>query len=95
MEKWRYNNFVTGLLIGSALGGLAGLLFAPKSGRELRAGIKTTRQKAFEETKDLIGKVNHQVSETGQRARNAWSCIKGEFLPEHRIESPEESVGEA
>ena len=91
----KYNHFLTGLLVGGALGGVAGLLFASKSGRELRAKIKTTGQKAFEETKGFIGGVNRQVSEKRDKARNIWSCIKGETSPQYRVESPEESVGEA
>ncbi|MFB3886948.1 MAG: YtxH domain-containing protein [Thermodesulfobacteriota bacterium] len=89
------NNFLTGLLIGSAVGGLAGLLFAPKSGKELRDDIKTSGQKAFEETKGFIGRVNHQVSEKSEKAKNIWSCIKGEASPQYRVESAEESAGEA
>lgn len=97
MEDRKYRHFLNGLFIGGALGGLAGLLFAPKSGKELRADIKTTGQKAVEETKDFIGKASHQVSETRDRARNILSCIKerGESSAQDRAESAEESVGEA
>jgi gas vesicle protein len=94
-EKKGYNYFLTGLLISSAFGGLAGLLFAPKSGKELRADIKTTGQKVVEETKGFVGNVNHQFSEKCERAKNIWSCIKGETSPQYRTESAEESVGEA
>ena len=96
----KYYRFTTGLLIGSALGGLAGLLFAPKSGRELRAGIKTAGEQTFEEAKGFIGKANRRVSETRQKARNIWSCIRegGETAPQYEAESAEsveEFVGEA
>jgi gas vesicle protein len=93
----KHNYFLNGLLMGAALGGVAGLLFAPKSGRELRADIKTAGQKAFGETKGYIGKASRQVSETRQRARDIWSCIKEnrETAPQYRTESVEESVGEA
>jgi gas vesicle protein len=96
-ENRRHNYFMTGLLMGAALGGMAGLLFAPKSGRELRSDIKTTGQKAFEETKGVIGKASRQVSETRQRARDIWSCMKGkgETAAQNDTESLEESVGEA
>lgn len=33
-------HFFKGLLMGGALGALAGILFAPKSGKELRSDIK-------------------------------------------------------
>lgn len=93
----KYYRFLSGLLIGSVLGGVAGLLFAPKSGRELRADMKTTGLKTVEGTKDFIGKANHRVSETRQKANNIWSCIKekGETTPQYQAESLEESAGEA
>jgi gas vesicle protein len=93
-QQRKHNYFLNGLLMGAALGGVAGLLFAPKSGMELRAGIKSTGQKAFEETKGFIGKASHQVSEARQRARNIWSCIKEdrETVPQYGAESEEESV---
>jgi gas vesicle protein len=93
----KYYRFTTGLLVGSALGGLAGLLFAPKSGKELRADMKTAGQKTFEEAKDFIGKANHRVSETRQKARNILSCIRerGETAPQYEAESVEEFAGEA
>jgi len=93
----KYYRFTTGLLIGSALGGLAALLFAPKSGKELRADIKTAREKTFKEAKDFIGKANSRVFETRQKARNIWSCIRerGETAPQYEAESGEEFAGEA
>jgi gas vesicle protein len=93
----KYYRFTTGLLIGSALGGLTGLLFAPKSGKELRSDIKTAGQNTFEEAKGFIGKANHRVSETRLKARNIWSCIRerGETTPRYEAESTEEFAGEA
>ncbi len=94
MGKRRSGSFLTGLLIGGALGGVAGLLFAPKSGSELRADIKTTGQRAVEGTKGFIGEVNRQASEKRERARNLWSCVKRETSPQYKAESAEESVRE-
>ena len=47
LGKGRNSSSLKKLLIGGALGGVAGLLFAPKSGREIRAGIKTTGQRSL------------------------------------------------
>jgi len=96
-EERKHSHFFTGLLVGGFLGGLAGVLFAPKSGRESRADIRTTGQKAREETKAFIGKASRQVSGTGQKAKDIWSCVKGKghVAPEFRSESAEDSVGEA
>lgn len=97
MDERKYSNFFAGLLVGGFLGGLTSLLFAPKSGRELRADMRTTGQKAHEETKAFIGKASHQVSGVGQKARNMWSCVKGkgEATPQYRPEFAEDYVGEA
>jgi gas vesicle protein len=92
-----FSHFLTGLLIGGTLGGLAGVLFAPKSGKELRTDIKETGRDAFEGTRATVGKANHQFSEMGQRAKRILSCVKqkGEAAPQYDVESMEEYVGEA
>jgi gas vesicle protein len=90
-------HFFAGLLIGGVLGGVASLMFAPKSGRELRADIRRTGEKGVEETKAFMKKASHEVSEASQRAKSILSCMKekGEAAPRYRTESAEESVGEA
>jgi gas vesicle protein len=57
----KHNRFFTGLLIGGIISGLASLLFAPKSGKELKADIKETGERALGETKAMLGKASHQV----------------------------------
>jgi gas vesicle protein len=93
----RYGHFFKGLLVGGFLGGLAGLLFAPKSGKELRADIKETKEKASREAKEMLGKTSHQFSEVGQKAKHILSFTKqkGEAAPRYDAESIEESAGEA
>ena len=90
-------NFLRGLLTGAILGALAGVLFAPKSGKELRADIKETGERALGETKAMLGKASHQVSEARQGARHILACIreKGENAPRYHVESAEETLGEA
>jgi gas vesicle protein len=92
----RYGHFFKGLLFGGFLGGLAGLLFAPRSGKELRGDIRETGEKTFEEAKGVLGKTSQQISETRQRAKRILSCIKekGEGAPRY-TESVEEFIGEA
>jgi gas vesicle protein len=93
----RNNNFLTGLLFGGALSGIAALLLAPKSGKELRADIQETGKKAIHETEAFFGRAGHQVSEARQRARGVWGCIKErkENEPSYAMESGEDVVGEA
>jgi len=92
----RYGHLFKGLLVGGFLGGLAGLLFAPKSGKELRGDIRETQEKAFKEAKGVLERTSQQISETRERAKHILSCIKekGESAPRY-TESVEEFVGEA
>ncbi len=92
----RYGHFFKGLFVGGFLGGLASLLFAPKSGKELRGDIRETREKAFGEAKGILERTGQQISETRQRAKGILSCIKqkGEGAPRY-AEPVEEFVGEA
>ena len=43
-------NLIKGILIGSLAGAVAGIVFAPKSGRELRSDIKGEGEKVMRET---------------------------------------------
>jgi len=46
-------HLLVGILIGSALGALAGIFFAPKSGRELRSDIRAKRNALLKDAKDI------------------------------------------
>jgi gas vesicle protein len=65
-------NFLKGLLIGGVLGALAGILFAPKSGKELRADIKEKSSEILDDAKgiydDATAKAKTIIDEAKQRA---------------------------
>jgi gas vesicle protein len=67
------DSFLKGLLIGGALGAIAALLFAPKSGKELRADIKRKSEEAVEGTKRVYGetrdKAQQLISEAVDKAQ--------------------------
>lgn len=46
--------FVKGLIVGGITGALAGLLFAPKSGKKLRADIKEKGADVLKDTKEFL-----------------------------------------
>src|SRR3989344_490683 len=54
MCKKESSSFLTGALIGAAMGAVAGLLFAPKPGKETRKDLKEKGQKYWE-----TGKLNY------------------------------------
>ncbi|MDO8550212.1 MAG: YtxH domain-containing protein, partial [Ignavibacteria bacterium] len=53
-ENNQGKGLLIGLLIGGAIGALAGLLFAPKSGRELRQDIKNKSDEYLDDAERYI-----------------------------------------
>jgi gas vesicle protein len=56
MNKDNLSGFGIGVLAGALIGGTLALLFAPKSGEELRSDIKNRVTKVEGDIKTLIGK---------------------------------------
>ena len=53
-------HFVLGTIFGMALGAIAGVLSAPKSGKETRAEIKAKGGKIYHDQKENLGKIYHE-----------------------------------
>ena len=77
-----------GLLIGGALGALAGIFFAPKSGKELRSDIKEKGSEVLKDTKEIyadantkekeiIGEVKHQAKDLKKETEGTDEKIAG------------------
>lgn len=70
--------FAKGLIIGGVSGALAGLLFAPKSGKKLRADIKEKGSDALKDTKgfyfDTQKKAKSALEDTKDWLSDA--CVK-------------------
>jgi gas vesicle protein len=62
-------HFFRGILIGSALGALAGILFAPKSGKELRSDIKEKGSDVFGEGMDFYSDTRKRAKKVLKEAR--------------------------
>jgi gas vesicle protein len=82
-------NFLKGLLIGGALGALAGILFAPKSGKELRSDIKKKGNEIIKDgkeiyadasakAKEIYAEVKHQAKDWKRDAEDAGEKMAGE-----------------
>jgi len=68
--------FLKGLLLGGAVGAVLALLFAPKSGKELRediarkaTGLKEEAERRFEEVKTKTAELVEQGKEVVERER--------------------------
>src|SRR5699024_12079743 len=74
-------SFITGALIGSVVGAGLALVFAPKTGRELRSDINRGTRQAMDKADDLRVTVQEKGSEYMDQAR-----IKGSELKEKSSE---------
>lgn len=67
-----HSHLFAGLLIGGALGVLAGILFAPKSGKELRSEIKEKGSAVLKDAQEMYAdassKAKQIVLEAGHQA---------------------------
>lgn len=64
---------ITFFLIGLGAGALAGLLLAPKSGKDLRRDLKRGYDDAVDTMGDWADEARDHVRETGERVRDAAS----------------------
>jgi len=75
MRRNRTKNRVIGVGIGSALGVAAGILFAPKSGKETRQIIADRTSETVKNFKDNVAatkaKISASATEKGSRLREA------------------------
>jgi gas vesicle protein len=82
-------NFFKGFVIGGVFGALAGIFFAPKSGKELRFDLKEKGSEVLKDAKEIYGDANmrakeiieeakHQAKELKKEAEGAGEKIAGE-----------------
>ena len=88
--KRNYSGLWNGLMVGSFLGAAAGFLLAPKSGRELRSGIREKTNKALDQTKRFCSEGRTKFNDT-----LAFFAGGKERASASHIESPEEIVADA
>ncbi|MBM3286175.1 MAG: YtxH domain-containing protein [Candidatus Eisenbacteria bacterium] len=67
------------LLIGAGIGATLALLFAPKSGRELRRDIAGVTRKTYHKGEELAHSVGDKVSEGLGRVRETAEKEKGKI----------------
>ena len=62
--------FISGFLLGGLVGAAVGLLLAPKSGAETRAGIAEHSDAWRNRAEDLAGQIGHNISPTIDNLRH-------------------------
>jgi gas vesicle protein len=86
------DRFFMGLLIGGALGALAGILFAPKSGKELRSELKEKGNEVLKEGKEIYTDAGMKAKEIIAEAKHQAEELKKEsdrYLSEARKKAKE------
>jgi len=88
------------LAIGSAIGALAGILFAPKSGKEFRKDISDKTKETAEATKktmkDLEGKVKEEIKNkiNEVKERKMFEIEMDNNIPENNNDVEHEKIEE-
>lgn len=78
LEAKRAQDLVIGLLIGGALGALAGIFLAPKSGKELRSDIKEKGSELAKEAKELYADATAKAKAIIDEARYQAKVLRKE-----------------
>jgi gas vesicle protein len=85
-------HFFMGFLIGGVLGALAGILLAPKSGKELRSDITEKGSEVLKDAKEIYTDAGTKAKEIIEEARHQAEGLKKEadrYLLEARQKAKE------
>ncbi|WP_309686390.1 YtxH domain-containing protein [Armatimonas sp.] len=78
-----FTNIATGVVIGLAVGGILGLLFAPKPGAELREDLKDKTEEAMdrlqEATSDLVTRSKELAAQTKENLAHSVEAGKAAY----------------
>ena len=72
MPKNRSGSFIMGMLVGSAIGAIAGILVAPRSGRQNRQRLKKSVEALPELADDLAKTVQSQADRLSESTLRNW-----------------------
>lgn len=76
-----FYSFLGGFLAGAVIGGLLGILFAPKAGEETRRDIKEKAEEFYEKGKVVYGEQKERLQQAVESGKEAIST-KGAELKE-------------
>ena len=68
-------SFVMGLLTGTVLGAGLGMLFAPKSGSELRGQLSEQAGKVANQASEQYRRASETASDLADRGREMYDCL--------------------
>ena len=85
------SHFFKGLLIGGALGVLAGIFFAPKSGKELRSDIREKGEEIIRDAKEIYADATTKTGKIVKEARHHAREMKKE-IERHLSETRQKAI---
>ena len=94
------NNAIAGLTTGLLIGALAGILFAPKSGKETRVDLREGAKIGAEKVKETAHHVGEMAKEKVELAKEKVAEIKthiktGKHAAKAAVEAAEDVVADA
>ena len=91
-QENQQGHFFMGFLIGGVLGALAGIFFAPKSGKDLRSDIKEKGSEVLKDGKEIYADASTKAQEIIEEAKRQAKELKKEadrYLSEARQKAKE------
>ena len=70
------NSFLTGLLTGAAIGGIIALLYAPKSGKEIRKQISDSTEEILNKAKIQYEDTRKKITELAESKKESYRETK-------------------
>ena len=67
------SGFFSGLLVGGAIGAIAGILFAPKAGKETRDGLISESDEILNKAKSELEKLRTELSDLKEKVTSTIS----------------------
>ena len=80
--------FVSGFLLGGLVGAAIGLLLAPKSGAETRAGIAEHSDEWRHRAEDIAGQISHNISPAIDNLRHQVAPVVDAVRGKMGMEAP-------
>ncbi len=80
-------SFLKGLLVGGILGAVAGILLAPKPGKDMRADVRERGEAAIKDAKRIYEDSRTRAKAALEAAKQRAEEIKGKVVKEAEEES--------
>ncbi len=78
-KKMSTGKFLTGFVIGGAIGAIAGILLAPKAGAETREQLAQNAKEAAKRTKETVKEIQDKADDVISDLQKKGEEIKGQI----------------